>query len=148
MSQAPSNLPFPEVQFLSFPHLPTFKACAFSYLPSPVGWDHCLFFGDRHFHSLILLELMAMAFLLAVCGFLKAAALKMGWSWHELLEREIIFYHAHLFLFEGRPLIVMLEGWQSDSFPAGTSLVPWWSPAASTPNPWGLVEWEHYLKCQ
>lgn len=31
MSQAPGNLPFPEVQFLSFPHLPM---SSFSYLPS------------------------------------------------------------------------------------------------------------------
>lgn len=63
-------------------------------------------------------------FFISCLWYLNAAVLKICWSSHELLEREIIFYHAHLFLFEGRSLIVVLEGWQSDSFPAGMSLVP------------------------
>lgn len=97
----------------------------FLFLPAiPVGWDHCLFFWRQNFNSLSLLGLMAMAFFTSCLWYLNAAALKTCWSSHELLKREIIFYRANLFLFEGRSLIVVLEGWHSDSFPAGMSLVP------------------------
>lgn len=52
-----------------------------------------------------------------------------------LLEREIILRHAHLFLFDGHPLTVVLGCWQNDSLTAGTSLIPRCSPVAFTPNP-------------
>lgn len=41
-----------------------------------------------------------------------------------LLEREIVFSHAHLFLLDSQPPAVVLGGWQNDSLTAGMSLIP------------------------
>lgn len=62
------------------------------------------------------------------------------------LERETALWHAHLFVFDRHPLMVVLGGWWNDSLTAGASLTPQCSPDAFTQSCQQLAVCNSFLR--